>query len=396
VTAADARRATELWEVRATSTPTLDRFGRDLVRLATEGRLGPIVGREREIDLLVETLMRRTRRNPLLLGPAGSGKTAIVEGLAIRIAAAKVPEALRGLRLFDVALLPLAEEARRDPSILRDLLVEARHPSVAVFFDEIHQLAADAVADLAQALKPALARGEIACVGATTAEEYQASIESDAALARRFTIVTVAPMDADAVMGVLRAVADSLARSRGLTVEDGVLEEVIALGEDFLPNRAFPDKGVDILEQAVAHAAATGATSLTVDGVRDAVSGLIGAPLDRPPPPTRWSGGSECPSAASTRTATGRTPSRSCAATRRRPGMRSKASWRATSTAGTRRGSTSTSRRWPTIRRSRRSSARRPGSSARTGRCRSRTCGAIRARSSGCAGSTSRRGSCAT
>jgi ATP-dependent Clp protease ATP-binding subunit ClpC len=283
VSSADARRATETWEARSTSTPTIERFGRDLVGLARDGRLGPIVGREREIDLVVETLMRRTRRNPLLLGPAGSGKTAIVEGLAIRIAAGAVPEPLRGLRLFDVALLPLAASVADDDGVLTDFLVEARHPSVGVFFDEIHQLAAPTVHDLAQALKPALSRGEIACVGATTGEEYQASIEPDPALARRFTLIPVSPMDRAAVMDVLRTVRDRLAGDRGLHVDDAVLNEVMALADDFLPNRAFPDKGVDVLEQAIAHAVVRREDAVTVAGVRDAVEGLIGQPLDPGP-----------------------------------------------------------------------------------------------------------------
>ena len=125
-----------------------------------------------------------------------------------------------------------------------------------VFFDEIHQLAAPAVTDLAQAIKPALARGEIACIGATTGEEYQANIEPDAALARRFTTISIEPMDARTVRDVLAAVRDSLGKARGVTMGDDVLDEAIALADQFLPNRSFPDKGVDIIEQSIAHALA--------------------------------------------------------------------------------------------------------------------------------------------
>jgi len=271
---------TALWAARASSTPTLNRFGRDLVGLARDGKLGPIVGRDRELDAIVEVLLRRTKRNPLLLGPAGSGKTAIVEGLALRIAAGHVPEALRDIRIFDVPLLSLASGIGAEPALLGDLLVEVRHPSVAVFFDEIHLLASPTVRDLAESLKPALARGEIACIGATTAEEYQADLESETALARRFTEITVAPMDEAAVHAVLVAVRDSLTHARGITVSDDALGELVALADQFLPNRAFPDKGVDLIEQSVAYALTHGRTAVDVATAREAVAAMTGMPLD--------------------------------------------------------------------------------------------------------------------
>jgi ATP-dependent Clp protease ATP-binding subunit ClpA len=235
----DAIATTETWAARASSTPTLERFGRDLVALARDGKLGPIVGRDRELDAIVEVLLRRTKRNPLLLGPAGSGKTAIVEGLAIRIANGSVPAPLRDVRIFDVPLLSLAAGIAAEPPRLTDLLVEVRHPSVVVFFDEIHLLAAPAVRDLAESLKPALARGEIACIGATTAEEYQADLESETALARRFTEIPIEAMDDAAVHAVLVAVRDNLAKLRGVKVTDEALAELVALADQFLPNRAF-------------------------------------------------------------------------------------------------------------------------------------------------------------
>ena len=280
VDADDARSATEQWAQRASSTPTLERFGRDLTALGRAGELGPIVGRDREIEAIIEILLRKTKRDPMLLGPAGSGKTAIVEGLGIRLGTGKVPPELQDVRLFDVALLPLAQACATDATLLRDFLGEARHPSVIVFFDEIHQLASAAVKDLAQAIKPALARGEIACIGATTGEEYQANIEPDAALARRFTPISIEPMDAHAVRDVLATVRDSLGKARGVSMPDDVLDEAIALAAQFLPNRSFPDKGVDIIEQSIAHALATGATSVDRQTMRDAVESLVGMPLD--------------------------------------------------------------------------------------------------------------------
>jgi ATP-dependent Clp protease ATP-binding subunit ClpC len=272
--------ATATWAARASSTPTLERFGRDLVGMARDGKLGPIVGRDRELDAIVEVLLRRTKRNPLLLGPAGTGKTAIVEGLALRIAAGAVPEALRDVRVFDVPLLSLASGISAEPPLLGDLLVEVRHPSVVVFFDEIHLLASPTVRDLAESLKPALARGEIACVGATTAEEYQANLESETALARRFTEILVAPMDQGAVHRVLVAVRDSLAGQRGIAVSDAALDELVALADQFLPNRAFPDKGVDLIEQSVAYALTHGRDAVDVVTAREAVAVLVGMPLD--------------------------------------------------------------------------------------------------------------------
>jgi ATP-dependent Clp protease ATP-binding subunit ClpC len=280
VDAADAAVTTEAWSARASSTPTVERFGRDLVGLARDGRLGPIVGRDRELDAITEVLLRRTKRNPLLVGPAGSGKTAIVEGLALRIAAGAVPDALRDVRIFDVPLLSLAASVTADPALLGDFLVEVRHPSVVVFFDEIHLLAAPAVRDLAESLKPALARGEIACIGATTAEEYQADIEPETALARRFTEIPVEPMDQAAVHAVLVAVRDRLAALRGIPVTDAALAELVALAGQFLPNRAFPDKGVDLIEQSVAYAMTHGRTEVDVPTAREAVAALIGMPLD--------------------------------------------------------------------------------------------------------------------
>ena len=276
----DAVRTTEAWTERASSTPTLERFGRDLVALARDGKLGPIVGRDREIDAIVEILLRRTKRNPLLLGPAGSGKTAVVEGLAIRIASGAVPPALRDLRLFDVPLLPLAQALASEPDTLGDLLTEARHPSVVLFFDEIHELASPTVLDLGEALKPALARGEIACIGATTGEEYQATLEPESALARRFTVVAIEPMDEAGVRRVLETVRDSLARLRGVRVEDAALDDLVALADQYLPNRSFPDKGVDVIEQSVAYAVSHGRSSVDPATAREAIAQMIGMPLD--------------------------------------------------------------------------------------------------------------------
>ena len=277
---ADATAVTVAWTARASATPTLDRLGRDLIALARAGHLGPITGREREIDALIGVLLRRTKRNPALIGPAGSGKTAIVEGLAIRVAAGGVPEALKDMRLLDVPLLGLAASAETSPRTVEDVLNEARHPSVVLFFDEMHTLALPAVHDVAERLKPALARGDIAVIGATTSEEYQQLIEPLSALARRFTIVPVEPMDDAAVKAVLMGTKASLEKLRNVTIDDAVIDEVIDLADRFLPNRSQPDKGVDLLEQSVTYAITRGRDRVDVATAREAVAALVGMPLD--------------------------------------------------------------------------------------------------------------------
>jgi ATP-dependent Clp protease ATP-binding subunit ClpC len=271
---------TEVWQTRASSTPTLDRLGRDLVALAKAGDLSPIVGRDREIDAVAEVLMRQTKRNPILLGPAGSGKTAIVEGLAQRIAAGKVPAALAEVRIFDVPISALAGAVERDPGKMLDLLAEARHPSVVVFLDEIHQLAFPSAKNLAESLKPALSRGDIACIGATTGAEFQAYIEPEAALARRFSPIQVEPMDDAAVRKVLMGVRDSLAGKRGVKVTDDALDELIDLAVAYMPGRFFPDKGVDLVEQAVVFGLVRKAKTVDRTLARESTAAYLGLDLD--------------------------------------------------------------------------------------------------------------------
>ena len=191
-----------------------------------------------------------------------------------------MPEALHDIRIFDIPLLSLASGIAAEPPLLADFLVEVRHPSVVVFFDEIHLLTAPAVRDLAESLKPALARGEIACIGATTDEEYQAGLESETALARRFTEIPIEPMDEAGVHAVLVGVRDKLAKVRGITVSDDALAELVTLADQFLPNRAFPDKGVDLIEQSVAYAITHDETTVDVPTARAAVAAMIGMPLD--------------------------------------------------------------------------------------------------------------------
>jgi ATP-dependent Clp protease ATP-binding subunit ClpA len=191
-----------------------------------------------------------------------------------------VPESLREQRIFDVPLTGLADAIEAEPEMLTAFLAEASHPAVIVFFDEIHLLTRPGVRKLAEALKPALARGEIACVGATTGPEYQQTIEQEAAIARRFSPISISAMDEAGVAVVLRGVRDRLATKRGVTLVDAALEEITTLATQWIPNRAFPDKGVDLIEQSVAYALTRGLTIVDPPLVRTVVARMVGMPLD--------------------------------------------------------------------------------------------------------------------
>jgi ATP-dependent Clp protease ATP-binding subunit ClpC len=244
-------------------TPSLDFFGRDLTRAAQEGKLSPLVGREAELQLVIETLLRRTKRNPVLVGPAGVGKTAIVEGLAQLIAAGRVPELLRGVRL--IALQPSAVVAGASmpgelESRMQSILAEACQDGIILFIDEVHALIGAGghagTGDLASQLKPALARGDLACIAATTDDEYRRFIEPDGALERRFQPVRVEEPTLEQTLQVLDKVGEDLARLRRVEIARGVLPYLVHFADQYLFNRHFPDKAVDLLEQCVAHALA--------------------------------------------------------------------------------------------------------------------------------------------
>lgn len=269
---------------------TLVQFGRNLTAEAEQGSLPPVVGRREEIALLLETLCRTTKRNPVLVGPAGVGKTAIVEGLAQRIAAGDVPEFLKGSQLWSVqpsALVAGTSLAGSLEQRVNALLDEAREPGVLLFIDEVHSIVGSGGAggrnDIASLLKPALARGDVACIAATTDDEYRRFIEADRALERRFQPVRVHELDREGTLKVLHALRDKLKEMRGVEIADVVLERLVDLSREHMRNRHFPDKAVDLLEQCVANAVAHGRDELVLDDAERVVQRLVGIPLDPTP-----------------------------------------------------------------------------------------------------------------
>jgi ATP-dependent Clp protease ATP-binding subunit ClpC len=267
-------------------TPALDFFGRDLTRAAQEGKLSPLVGREPELQLVIETLLRRTKRNPVLVGPAGVGKTAIVEGLAQWITAGRVPELLRGVRLIALqpsALVAGASMTGELESRMQSILAEASQEGIILFIDEVHSLIGaggrTGTGDLASQLKPALARGDLACIAATTDEEYRRFIEPDGALERRFQPVRIEEPTLEQTLQVLDKVGEELARLRKVEIPRGVITYLVHFADQYLRNRQFPDKGVDLLEQCVAHALAQNRRVVDRADVEAVAQRTVGMPL---------------------------------------------------------------------------------------------------------------------
>jgi ATP-dependent Clp protease ATP-binding subunit ClpC len=245
------------------TTPTLDRYSRDLTRLASRGELGPVVGRRDELLQVLQTLARRSKNNPVLVGEAGVGKTAIVEALAIRAASGKDQEVLGGRRIVELnlgALLGGTEYRGEFEKRLTRILDEARaDPSLILFIDEIHTVVgAGRVGaggtDAANILKPALARGEVVVIGATTLDEYRRHIEKDPALERRFERIEVREPSADEALEILRGLQPKWESHHGVTIEDAALGAAVKLSVRFDPEHRLPDKAVDLVDKAAARA----------------------------------------------------------------------------------------------------------------------------------------------
>ena len=241
----------------------LQRFGRDLVGLAGEGKLSPVFGRENEIRRMEAILLRKKKNNPLLLGEAGVGKTAVVEGLALRIAGGVCHPNLAGRKIFDISLTSLVagtEYRGKFEEHIKGLIEEVRSQDgrVILFIDELHTLmgAGDCVGgmDASNILKPYLARGEISLIGATTIVEYRKYIEHDAALARRFQTLQVDEPSAEQTCVILSAVAPEYERYHGVRITPRAIERVVGLADRYLHDRHFPDKAIDLLDDACVYA----------------------------------------------------------------------------------------------------------------------------------------------
>jgi ATP-dependent Clp protease ATP-binding subunit ClpC len=241
-----------------TKTPALDAFGRDLTALAQEGKLDPVIDRRNEIERVIQTLSRRTKNNPVLLGEAGVGKTAIVEGLAQNIITGNVPEVLRNKRIviLDLALMVAGTKYRgqfeeRIKAVMEEI---KRSQDVIIFIDELHTLvgagAAEGAIDASNILKPALSRGEIQCIGATTLDEYRKYIEKDAALERRFQTIMIEAPSVEQTIEILKGLRDKYEAHHRVAFKDEALEAAAKLADRYISGRFLPDKAIDLIDEA--------------------------------------------------------------------------------------------------------------------------------------------------
>jgi len=243
-------------------TPALDAFGRDLTVLARENKLDPVIGRKDEIERVTQILSRRTKNNPVLLGEAGVGKTAIIEGLAQKIVNGDVPEILRDKRviILDLALMVAGTKYRgqfeeRIKAVMDEI---RRSENIIIFIDELHTLVgaggAEGAIDASNILKPALSRGEIQCIGATTLNEYRKYIEKDSALERRFQTIMVEPPSVDETIQILKGLRDKYEAHHRVQITDEALEAAAQLSDRYISGRHLPDKAIDVIDEAGARA----------------------------------------------------------------------------------------------------------------------------------------------
>jgi ATP-dependent Clp protease ATP-binding subunit ClpC len=242
----------------STKTPTLDEFGTNLTQLASEAKLDPVVGRQKEIDRVIQILGRRTKNNPVLIGEPGVGKTAIAEGLAQRIQQGDIPDILEEKRVLtlDIGLLVAGTKYRGEfEERLKKIMEEIKSAgNVILVIDEVHTLigagAAEGAIDAANILKPALARGELQCIGATTLDEYRKHIERDAALERRFQPVTVGEPSIPETIEILRGLRERYEQHHRLKITDAALDAAATLGDRYISDRFLPDKAIDLIDEA--------------------------------------------------------------------------------------------------------------------------------------------------
>src|SRR3954447_24632728 len=239
-------------------TPALDSFGRDLTELAKQGKLDPVIGRSNEIERVIQVLSRRTKNNPVLLGEAGVGKTAIVEGLAQLVVDSNVPELLRDKRIvvLDLAMMVAGTKYRGQfEERIKAVMNEVRRAkNTILFIDELHTLVgaggAEGAIDASNVLKPALARGEVQCIGATTLDEYRKYIEKDGALERRFQQIIVEPPSKTEALEILKGLRDRYEQHHRVQITDDALAASVELSDRYITGRCLPDKAIDVVDEA--------------------------------------------------------------------------------------------------------------------------------------------------
>ncbi|HLB01738.1 MAG TPA: ATP-dependent Clp protease ATP-binding subunit [Nitrospiria bacterium] len=243
---------------KKSNTPALDEFGRDLTQLATEGALDPVIGRTDEIERVLQILCRRTKNNPVLIGESGVGKTAIVEGLAQRIVNLEVPDNLLNHRVIALDLGSLVAGTKYRGQFEERLKVVMKEivnaGNVIIFIDELHTLvgagAAEGSIDASNMLKPALARGEVQCIGATTLDEYRKHIEKDAALKRRFQPIHVQPPNIEETIRIIRGLKDRYEDHHSVQISEDAIVEAVRLSDRYVTDRFLPDKAIDVIDEA--------------------------------------------------------------------------------------------------------------------------------------------------
>src|SRR6478752_5990925 len=280
-------------------TPALDSFGRDLTELARQKKLDPVIGRENEIERAIQILSRRTKNNPVLLGEAGVGKTAIVEGFAQRVIEGDVPELLldRRIVVLDLAMMVAGTKYRGQfEERIKAVMNEVRRAkNTILFIDELHTLVgaggAEGAIDASNVLKPALSRGEVQCIGATTLDEYRKYIEKDGALERRFQRVDVTPPATTEALEILRGLRDRYEAHHRVQITDEALEAAVELSDRYISGRCLPDKAIDVIDESGARVRLKAMTRppdpKEIDGLVDeeviaeVVSKMTGVPLKR-------------------------------------------------------------------------------------------------------------------
>ena len=266
---------------------TLSQYSRDLTDAARKNELDPVIGRDDEVERVVSILARRSKNNPVLIGEPGVGKTAIVEGLAQRIARGDVPQALRDKRVLALSLGPLVAGTKYRGEFegrVKKILDEVKRAGrdIILFIDELHTLvgagAAEGSLDLSSMIKPELARGELQCIGATTFDEYRKHVESDAALERRFQPVHVDEPTIPQTVAILKGLRSKYAAHHGVEIDDDALEAAASLAARYIADRYLPDKAIDVMDEAAAGAAMRGAKRVGVELVAAVVSRWTGIP----------------------------------------------------------------------------------------------------------------------